>query len=278
MMVGSHGATMAAMRSDRGPGSWGGWTTRLSHAPSGGTWLRFRHSRIRRTGVVRGRRGCGRGTLGQEGSVDLRALGMVAFEDTGRSGLSIPCSLGRRAEQIPSDAARTGRPESVQCGCRRPQSSPRRGERRTDPHLECPALVSPDRCASDVNVRGWLMMHLDEVASLLALRFCRCPIVTASIDALAFFAPIRVGGNCRLHADYVGRTVDGIGVRDLAENPSRAYAAIRAPLPQMVHVDATAAPAVPTITIPRRKQTTPLGRPRSVGGAPGPPALAPARG
>ncbi len=140
--------------------------------------------------------------------------------------------------------------------------------------LEMSRLVSPDDAVlGTLMFAGRLMMHLDEVASLLALRFCRCPIVTASIDALAFFAPIRVGEIVAYQAglNYVGRTSMEIGVRVLAAYVHRLPhdGARRCP---------RAAPARPTIPSHDGSGTTPLGSRGASAGAPGPPALAPARG
>jgi len=90
-------------------------------------------------------------------------------------------------------------------------------------------------------------------------------------NALAFFAPIRVGEIVAYQAglNYVGRTSMEIGVRVLAENPLTAYAAIRDRLLTMVHVDAHGRPQPVHHTIPRRKQNDAAGKPRGVGGSSG---------
>ncbi len=88
--------------------------------------------------------------------------------------------------------------------------------------MEVPRLVFPeDVVMGTMMFAGRLMIHLDEVASLLALRYCRCPVVTASIDALAFYAPVRLGEIAVYKAalNYVGRTSMEIGVKVLAEHP-----------------------------------------------------------
>ena len=88
--------------------------------------------------------------------------------------------------------------------------------------LEVSRIVFPDDAVlGTLMFAGALMIHLDEAASILALRFCRGPIVTASIDALAFYAPIRVGEIVTYKAglNHVGRSSMEIGVKVLAEHP-----------------------------------------------------------
>ncbi len=88
--------------------------------------------------------------------------------------------------------------------------------------MEVSRIVFPeDTVMGTMMFAGRLMMHLDEVASVLALRYCRCPLVTASLDALAFYAPIRLGELAVYKAalNYVGRTSMEIGVKVLAEHP-----------------------------------------------------------
>jgi len=88
--------------------------------------------------------------------------------------------------------------------------------------LEISRIVFPeDAVLGTMMFAGRLMMLLDEVASMLALRFCRCPIVTASIDALSFYAPIRVGEIviCQAALNHVGRSSMEVGIKALAEHP-----------------------------------------------------------
>jgi len=175
-------------------------------------------------------------------------LAMVAVDDTGRSQpVGIHITPADRAEQILADAARTRKAERAKRLADRPSELAEEDETAALTHtLEMSRLVSPDDAVlGTLMFAGRLMMHLDEVASLLALRFCRCPIVTASIDALAFFAPIRVGEIVAYQAglNYVGRTSMEIGVRVLAENP---LTGVRrhtcTAFLTMVHVDAQGRP------------------------------------
>jgi acyl-coenzyme A thioesterase 7 len=151
-------------------------------------------------------------------------LAMVAVDDTGRSRLvGVQITPADRGEEILFETARKRKAERTKRLADRPSEPAEEEETVGLTHtLEMSRLVSPDDAVlGTLMFAGRLMMHLDEVASLLALRFCRCPIVTASIDALAFFAPIRVGEIVVYQAglNYVGRTSMEIGVRVLAENP-----------------------------------------------------------
>jgi acyl-CoA hydrolase len=88
--------------------------------------------------------------------------------------------------------------------------------------LEVTRIVFPDDAVlGTLMFAGRLMAHMDEVASILALRYCRGPVVTASIDALAFYAPIRVGEIVTYKAalNHVGRTSLEVGVKVVAEHP-----------------------------------------------------------
>lgn len=88
--------------------------------------------------------------------------------------------------------------------------------------IEVSRIVFPeDAVLGTMMFAGRLMMLLDEVASILALRFCRCPIVTASIDAMSFYAPVRVGEIvvCQAALNHVGRTSLEVGIKALAEHP-----------------------------------------------------------
>lgn len=118
--------------------------------------------------------------------------------------------------------------------------------------LEVSRLVFPeDVVMGTLMFAGRLMMHLDEVTSLLALRYCRCPVVTGSIEALAFYAPIRLGEIVIYQAalNYVGRTSMEIGVKVIAEHPltgSRRHTCTA--FLTLVHVTAEGPQPVPSYT------------------------------
>ncbi len=90
--------------------------------------------------------------------------------------------------------------------------------RRTLHHVK---LVMPDDTVfGDVMFAGRLFLELDQASAILALRTAGGPVVTASLDAVDFYAPARVGNalDLRLHVNYVGRTSMEIGAKILAED------------------------------------------------------------
>lgn len=66
------------------------------------------------------------------------------------------------------------------------------------------------------------MSWIDIAAAICAQRHARRPVVTASIDALSFVAPVYVGWivNLKASVNYVSRTSMEVGVRLDAENPT----------------------------------------------------------
>lgn len=71
------------------------------------------------------------------------------------------------------------------------------------------------------NVHGGVIMkHIDEAASVVAVRHARRPAVTASLDRLDFHSPVYVGNLLILSAsiNLVGKTSMEVGVRVEAED------------------------------------------------------------
>jgi acyl-CoA hydrolase len=68
---------------------------------------------------------------------------------------------------------------------------------------------------------GTVMSWIDICAAIAAQRHSRLPVVTASVDALQFIAPVFKGWTVNLKAsvNYAGRTSMEVGVRVDAENP-----------------------------------------------------------
>jgi len=68
---------------------------------------------------------------------------------------------------------------------------------------------------------GTIMSWIDICAAIAAQRHSHQKVVTASIDALHFVAPVMIGWivNLRASVNYVSRTSMEIGVRVDAENP-----------------------------------------------------------
>lgn len=80
---------------------------------------------------------------------------------------------------------------------------------------------------SDTNALGTIfggrvMSWIDIAGAIAARRYSRQIVVTASIDALHFLAPIRLGDivHIRARVNYAGRTSMEVGVRVDAENPA----------------------------------------------------------
>ena len=68
---------------------------------------------------------------------------------------------------------------------------------------------------------GRLLLIVDEVAAILAVRYARAPLSTASMDALEFYAPIRVGDLLTLRGALTrvgGRSIE-VEIQVLAEAP-----------------------------------------------------------
>lgn len=68
---------------------------------------------------------------------------------------------------------------------------------------------------------GTVASWVDIAAATCALRHCRKQVVTASIDAMHFLAPIKLGWIVTIRAalNYTSRTSCEVGVKVVAENP-----------------------------------------------------------
>jgi acyl-CoA hydrolase len=83
-------------------------------------------------------------------------------------------------------------------------------------------LVRPQHTNAHGTVFGGeVVSWVDIAAATCAMRHCGKPVVTASIDAMAFLAPIHVGWVVCLDAsvNYTARTSCEVGVRVTAYNP-----------------------------------------------------------
>jgi len=155
-------------------------------------------------------------------------LAMVAVDDAGRPrpvGTAImPADQAEREAVTAARARKTARDERLANRTREAASGATMEEHgEDDPRyaVEAPRLVFPDDAfTGNVMFAGRLLLAVDEVASIAAVRYARGPVVTASIDGLDFYAPIRVGNIVTYQAaiNYVGRTSLEVGVRVLAED------------------------------------------------------------
>lgn len=68
---------------------------------------------------------------------------------------------------------------------------------------------------------GQIMSWVDIAAAISAQKHSKRTVVTASIDALAFLAPVKVGHvvHIRAQVNYASRTSMEVGIRVDAENP-----------------------------------------------------------
>ncbi|HEX5036543.1 MAG TPA: acyl-CoA thioesterase [bacterium] len=82
-------------------------------------------------------------------------------------------------------------------------------------------VLPPDTNALGTIFGGRIMEWVDIAASIVASRHCRKVTVTASMDALSFLAPVKVGDIVILKAavNYAHKTSMEIGVRVESENP-----------------------------------------------------------
>jgi acyl-CoA hydrolase len=82
-------------------------------------------------------------------------------------------------------------------------------------------VVPEDALHGSLMFAGKLLLVVDEAAAILAVRYARAPLATASLDALTFSAPIRVGDMVTLRGVLcrVGARSMEIGLRVLTEAP-----------------------------------------------------------
>ena len=83
-------------------------------------------------------------------------------------------------------------------------------------------MVLPNDANVLGNVLGGHVMHLmDMCAAMAAMRHCRQVVVTASVDQLSFYHPVKVGEMMSLKSsvNYTDRTSMEVGVRVEAEHP-----------------------------------------------------------
>jgi acyl-CoA hydrolase len=88
--------------------------------------------------------------------------------------------------------------------------------------LQLSRLIMPeDALSGTLMFSGKLLAVLDEVAAICAIRYCRLPIVTASLDTVYFTHPLRVGQIADISAllAYVGRSSMEIDVQVDGEQP-----------------------------------------------------------
>lgn len=91
-----------------------------------------------------------------------------------------------------------------------------------DSFVEMTEMVLPQHTNSIGTVFGGTVMSwVDIAAAICALRHCRKQVVTASIDAMHFLAPIKLGWIVTIRAamNYTSKTSCEVGVKIDSENP-----------------------------------------------------------
>ena len=89
-------------------------------------------------------------------------------------------------------------------------------------HVEMTEMVLPQHTNAIGTVFGGTVMSwVDIAAASCAIRHCRTQVVTASIDAMHFLAPIRLGWIVTINAavNFTAKTSCEVGVKVVAENP-----------------------------------------------------------
>lgn len=91
-----------------------------------------------------------------------------------------------------------------------------------DSVVEMTELVLPQHTNSMGTVFGGTVLSwVDIAAAVCAMRHCRKQVVTASIDAMHFLAPIHLGWfvTIRASVNFTSRTSCEVGVKVISENP-----------------------------------------------------------
>jgi acyl-CoA hydrolase len=188
--------------------------------------LRARVEWVGRTSLEVGVRVCSEQPATGERHVTLSShLAFVAMDEAGR-----PRPVG--AKIAPADAGEVAIVETAQIrrevrGARRALRTERAREPNDDRtdlawRFEASRFVFPeDALDGTLMFAGRLLLAMDEVAAVLAVRYARAPLATASIDAVDFLSPIRVGDvlTFRGALNRVGTRSMEVGVQVLAEAP-----------------------------------------------------------
>jgi acyl-CoA hydrolase len=188
--------------------------------------LRARVEYVGRTSLEVGVRVYAENTATGERHVTLSShMAFVAIDETAH-----PRPVGTRI--VPADAREVGVIEAAQ-GRREARRArlASRAERAREVadetegfrwRLEQQRFVFPeDALHGTLMFAGRLLLTVDEVAAILAVRYARAPLATASIDALEFYAPIRVGDMLTLRGALtrVGTRSMEVEIQVLAEAP-----------------------------------------------------------
>ena len=95
------------------------------------------------------------------------------------------------------------------------------GKRVADTAVTMSQLMLPSDANPSGNVHGGSILKLvDSAAGVVAMRHCRCRVVTARLDEMSFLRPVFIGNLVTLKASVndTGRTSLEVGVRVEAED------------------------------------------------------------
>ena len=106
-------------------------------------------------------------------------------------------------------------------------------------------VMPEDAFSGTLMFAGKLLAMLDEVAAITSARYARGPVVTASLDTVYFYHPLRVGEIVDIAAavTFVSRTSAEIGVRVAGERIGGLRLHTCTAYLTMVHLDAAGRPA-----------------------------------
>jgi acyl-CoA hydrolase len=87
-------------------------------------------------------------------------------------------------------------------------------------------IFPEDVVIGDIADAGAVMEYLDGLGGVVCRRFSRRVAVTVAIDAVDFFAPLRIGDMMHIYAalNWVGRSSMEVGMKVVGENPLRGEA------------------------------------------------------
>jgi acyl-CoA hydrolase len=175
-------------------------------------------------------------------------LAFIALDDRERPRpvrrTLVPASDAEAAVYARAAARKAGRGALVRAAG---AAGPEAAAARAAPPVEMSRLVRPeDALSGTLMFAGRLLAVMDEAAAITAARYCRLPTVTASLDTVYFYHPLRVGQIADLRGTLasVGRSSLEIAVTVEAEDPwtGRRGHTCTAFL-TMVHLDAQGRPA-----------------------------------
>jgi acyl-CoA hydrolase len=156
-----------------------------------------------------------------------------------------PASPAEEAVLVAAAARRAARIARVRVGAA--GEVPARADETVRRSVRLARLVmQEDALSGTLMFAGRLLAVLDEVAAISVLRYCRLPTVTASIDSVYFYHPLRVGQIADFSGalTHVGRSSMEVGIRVDGEEPRTGQRRhVCTAFLTMVHLDEKGRPA-----------------------------------